>query len=294
VTLTPSLVIYRRTSDGRLRFWVRLPGWLFLATALVTMAGAAHLAWRLPDIFDLYALRNRVQAARSERRAERAELLAVHDRLGLIRRTLAPVVSLNAKLASVTSLAESSGECAAVGSAAMVEGGFGSEERFAGQLTAMARALMEEIVYQEGRQRQLAQVLGERALEFAARPSLWPVHGPINSPFGYRYMSSSREFHKGVDIGVPAGTPIVAPADGKVVSAGYETGYGLMVVLEHKHGISTAYAHLKSVEVEPGQEVTRGTRIALTGMSGRTTGSHLHYEVRVNGQPVDPMNYMLN
>ena len=290
----PALVIYHRTRDGRLRFGIRLSAPLLLAAALLILGGAVHLALRLPEISGLYVLKNRVQAARDIRRAERADLLAVHERLAAIRRTLDPVVGLNAKLASVTSLTEASAEPRAFGAAAFVEGSFGNEERFAGQLTAMARALMEEVVYQEARQRQLTQLLGERAQEFAARPSLWPVRGPINSPFGYRYMSISREFHKGVDIGVPAGTPIRAPADGKVVSAGYESGYGLMVVLEHRHAISTAYAHLKSIEVEPGQEVTRGARIALSGMSGRTTGSHLHYEVRVNGQPVDPINYMLD
>jgi murein DD-endopeptidase MepM/ murein hydrolase activator NlpD len=176
----------------------------------------------------------------------------------------------------------------------MVEGGISDEKRLARQLSAMVRALVEEIAFQESRQRQLASIMRERALEFAARPSVWPVRGPINSDFGYRYMSRSREYHKGLDIGVPVGTPIVAPADGKVVAVGYESGYGLMVVIEHRHGVSTAYAHLKAAAVEPGEDIARGSRIAFSGMSGRTTGSHLHYEVRVNGQPVDPMNYMLN
>ena len=153
---------------------------------------------------------------------------------------------------------------------------------------------MEEVAFQEVRQRQLASVLHERALEFAARPSLWPVRGTINSDFGARLMGRSREYHKGVDIGVPIGSPIVAPADGKVVSAGYESGYGLVVVLEHRHGVSTVFAHLKSVSVEAGDEVTRGKLIAHSGMSGRTTGSHLHYEVRLNGQQVDPLNFMLD
>lgn len=289
-----SYVIYRRTRDGRLVWGVRLPGWLPLALAALTIAGAAHLAFRLPEMARLRSLKAHVHAARAQRDAERQALFAAHERLGAIKRSLDPVVSLNGKLASVTSLADAGGELRAMGSAVVVEGGAGDEKLFARQLTAVARALVEEIAFQEGRQRRLASVLRERALEFAARPALWPVRGPINSDFGYRYMSRSREFHKGVDIGVPVGSPVIAPADGKVVSVGYESGYGLMVVLEHRHGVSTVYAHLKSAEVEPGDEVGRGKRIAQSGMSGRTTGSHLHYEVRVNGQPVDPMNYMLN
>lgn len=93
---------------------------------------------------------------------------------------------------------------------------------------------------------------------------------------------------------MPYGSLVVAPADGKVMSVGYESGYGLKVQLEHRHGISTIYAHLKSALVEEGEEVTRGTPLAHSGMSGRSTGSHLHYEVRQGGNPVDPMNFMLN
>lgn len=288
-----SYVVYRRTRDGRLRWGVRLPVWLPWAVMGVTLLGAAHLAWRMPEVTSLSALRLRLHAARSQSAVERGQLLAVHDKLSSLRRQLDPVVSLNSKLSRVTSLDESESRVS-MGSAPLVEGGSGSEKRLVRQLSAMARALVEEVAFQEVRQRQLASVLHERALEFAARPSLWPVRGTINSDFGARLMGRSREYHKGVDIGVPIGSPIVAPADGKVVSAGYESGYGLVVVLEHRHGVSTVFAHLKSVSVEAGDEVTRGKLIAHSGMSGRTTGSHLHYEVRLNGQQVDPLNFMLD
>jgi len=221
-------------------------------------------------------------------------LLALNERLAGLREQVEPAAGLNGKLAAVTSLAGAEAQQRPMGTAAMVEGGAGTERRLARQLVAQARALMEEVAFQESRQRQLVSILRERALEFAARPSIWPVRGAINSDFGYRYMARSREYHKGVDIGVPYGSQVLAPADGKVVSVGYESGYGLMVVLEHRHGLSTIYAHLKSAEVEAGDEVARGTPIAHSGMSGRTTGSHLHYEVRQAGNPVDPMNFMLN
>jgi len=294
MSASTAYVIYFRTRAGRLRGGFRLPVWLAVSALALTLAGGVHLAWRLPEIAGLNDLKNRVHDVRTKREAERIALLNAHERLGELRRVMAPVVSLNGKLASVTNLADAGGLPRSVGTAALVEGGASDEKRLARQLTAMVRALVEEIAFQETRQRQLASVMRERALEFAARPSIWPVHGPINSEFGYRYMSRSREFHKGVDIGVPVGSGVAAPADGKVVSVGYESGYGLMVVVEHRHGISTVYAHLKAAEVEPGDEVERGARIAQSGMSGRTTGSHLHYEVRLNGQPVDPLNYMLD
>lgn len=294
MAVNASYVIYLRTKDGRLRHGVRLPGWLPVALIALTVAGALHLAMRLPEMASLRTLAAEVDQARKQRALERGQLLDAHERLAALRRAMDPVAVLNAKLAAVTSLAEVSGERRGIGSAAMMESGTSNERRLGRQLTTMARALVEEIAFQEGRQRQLASILHERALEFAARPSLWPVHGNLNSDYGYRYMGRSRDHHKGVDIGVPVGSPVIAPADGKVVSVGYESGYGLMVVMEHRHGISTVYAHLKSALVSPGEDVTRGTRIAYSGMTGRTTGSHLHYEVRVNGQAVDPMNYMLN
>lgn len=289
-----SYVVYRRTSDGRLLKVLRMPGWLPVFLAALAFAGAAHLAWRLPDVIRLGGLRQEVRQARIQSAVERLSFLDMHERLAAMRKQVDPVATLNAKLAGLTSLAGVPGEERAMGSPGMMETGSADERRIGRQLTEMARALVEEIAFQESRQRQLAAVMRERALEFAARPSLWPVRGNLNSAYGYRYMGRSRDHHKGVDIGVPVGSPVVAPADGKVTAVGYESGYGLMVVLEHRHGVSTIYAHLKSALVEEGAEVARGERIALTGMSGRTTGSHLHYEVRVAGQAVDPMNYMLD
>ncbi len=286
--------VYRRTGDGRLRRVLRFPGWLPWALALVCVLGAAHIAWRLQEISSLYVLTRDVRHARVNRAVELAQLLVEHERLADLRRRLEPVTSLNAKLAAVTSLADPALEPRGVGSTDPVQGSLSTERRLSRQLSAAIGALLEEVAFQEGRQRQLASILRERALEFAARPSIWPVRGNINSDFGYRYMGRSRDYHRGLDIGVPVGTPVISPADGKVVDVGYESGYGLMVVLEHRHGISTVYAHLKSAEVEAGDEVKRGQLIAHTGMSGRTTGSHLHYEVRVAGQAVDPMNFMLN
>lgn len=287
-------VLYRRSRSGGLRRLIGVPAWLPALTAVLAVAGAVHLAWRLPEVRELGHLTAAVLEAREQRAVERAALVDANERLTALRRELDPISGLNGKLAVVTNLAESGGGKASVGSPAMVEGGFGDESRLARQLTAASRALVEEIAFQEARQRQLAFVLRERALEFAARPSIWPVRGSLNSDFGYRTMGRYREHHKGVDIGVPYGTAIVAPADGTVSFVGYESGYGLMVVIEHRHGVSTAYAHLKSAEVEEGEEVKRGARIAYSGMSGRTTGSHLHYEVRVNGASVDPTNYMYN
>jgi murein DD-endopeptidase MepM/ murein hydrolase activator NlpD len=98
--------------------------------------------------------------------------------------------------------------------------------------------------------------------------------------------------HAGVDLAAPVGTPIYATADGLVVSAGRESGYGNVVRIQHEFGFETVYAHQSRITVKVGQEVSRGVQIGAMGSTGRSTGSHLHYEVRVNGQPVNPMTYL--
>lgn len=152
------------------------------------------------------------------------------------------------------------------------------------------------LAVEEAHQQALARWLTERKLEFLAKPSLWPARGPITSDFGPRPSPFGRggDFHNGVDIRMPLGTPVYAPGAGRVMEADSMHGYGLRVVIAHDFGLETIFAHLKKVEVNPGQPVKRGQRIGLSGNSGRTTGSHLHYEVHVNGTPVDPRQFMLD
>jgi murein DD-endopeptidase MepM/ murein hydrolase activator NlpD len=117
---------------------------------------------------------------------------------------------------------------------------------------------------------------------------IWPVNGPITSPFGMRWGS----LHPGIDIGAGFGTPIHAAASGTVLVAGYNGGYGNLVVLDNGNSISTAYAHQQSIAVTVGQAVTQGQVIGYVGSTGFSTGPHLHFEVRINGSPVDPLGYL--
>lgn len=117
---------------------------------------------------------------------------------------------------------------------------------------------------------------------------IWPVQGPITSPFGPRWGG----FHPGIDIGIPEGTPIHAAAAGTVIYCGWESGYGNLVVIDHHNGIATAYAHQSRIEVSCNQNVDQGQVIGLSGCTGFCTGPHLHFEVRVNGAPVDPLGYL--
>jgi murein DD-endopeptidase MepM/ murein hydrolase activator NlpD len=130
--------------------------------------------------------------------------------------------------------------------------------------------------------------------EFADAPSIWPVEGRLGSGFGQREdpFNGEGKFHTGVDIEAPYGTPVRATADGEVSGASMGAGYGREVVLDHGHNFLTVYGHLSAMAVLPGQHVIRGQIIGYVGQSGRATGPHLHYEVRINNVPVNPHKYL--
>jgi len=131
-------------------------------------------------------------------------------------------------------------------------------------------------------------------MRLAAAPTLWPVQGRITGSFGERIDPFSGEgaFHRGVDISSDIGTRVIAPADGVVQYSDLMNGYGRTVLLEHGNGISTLYGHLSGFAVGPGQFVHRGDTVGYVGQSGRSTGPHLHYEVRIFNTPVNPHKYM--
>ena len=126
-------------------------------------------------------------------------------------------------------------------------------------------------------------------------PSIWPVYGRLESGVGGRrnpFTGRGHEYHEGQDIDAAWGTPVEAAASGKVTIAGWQRGYGNVVYVDHGSGISTRYGHLSRINVSIGQSVTTGDIIGLVGSTGRSTGPHLHYEVRINNQPVDPKPYL--
>jgi murein DD-endopeptidase MepM/ murein hydrolase activator NlpD len=129
---------------------------------------------------------------------------------------------------------------------------------------------------------------------YADAPSMWPLEGRVTSSFGERQdpINGEGAFHSGIDIAASYGTPVRAAADGDVAMAGFGTGYGREVMIDHGHSLSTVYAHLSAMTVVAGDHVTRGQVIGFVGESGRSTGPHLHYEVRVHSVPVNPHKYL--
>ena len=147
----------------------------------------------------------------------------------------------------------------------------------------------------EGLESLLTYLENQRNL-LASTPAISPTQGWVTSKFGYRLspFTGKREFHKGLDIGARKKSPVVATADGVVSFAGIKGLLGRVVIVNHGHGVVTCYGHLNTALKKNGETVKRGETIALVGNTGRTTGSHVHYEVQLNGMPVDPMKYILD
>ena len=141
---------------------------------------------------------------------------------------------------------------------------------------------------------ELVEGLEGKRHRLASTPSIWPTDGWVTSGYGYRIspFTGRRAFHSGIDIASDFGTPIVAPARGRVVFVGRKGPLGKTLKIDHGFGLRTFYGHAAEILVERGQEVERGERVASVGSTGRSTGPHLHYSVEVNGRSVNPRNYI--
>jgi murein DD-endopeptidase MepM/ murein hydrolase activator NlpD len=142
--------------------------------------------------------------------------------------------------------------------------------------------------------RALERYLGRATRVLAALPSRWPVRGQVNSGYGSRTSpwSANSEFHSGLDIGARVGTPVKSPAPGTVVFAGVNAEYGQTLIIEHGNETKSLYGHLSKLNVAVNQKVQRGDVVALTGNTGRSSGPHLHYEIRIKDQSVNPTSYL--
>ncbi len=186
-----------------------------------------------------------------------------------------------------------------------IGGSLREEDRIAAKLSAQDRdliegagkqvdRLMKEAEGQRGSFQELLTYFRERKSILAATPSIWPVHGWVTSEFGQRIspFSNATEFHRGIDIASRVGKPVLAPADALVEEVAYDHGEGNYVKLNHGYGTNTYYGHLVKAAVAVGTRVKRGDVIGYVGNSGRSTGSHLHYAIFVNGLPVNPRKYL--
>jgi len=164
------------------------------------------------------------------------------------------------------------------------------------QMKTDVERLQSEVMSREESLSELERLLESKKNILVHTPSIWPTSGWVTSGFGFRTnpFTGLSQMHEAVDISNRTGTPVVAPAEGIISDAGNDHAYGKILVISHGFGMTTRFAHLNKTFVKVGQRVKRGDKIAEVGMTGQTTGPHLHYEVRLNGIPANPMRYVMN
>lgn len=164
------------------------------------------------------------------------------------------------------------------------------------QVREQIQSLADAAASQEQELKELSQVAEQRSTQWSSTPSIWPVKGWITSGFGPRVSPFTEKpaWHDGLDIGASPNAPVQAPAQGRIYSVGFDPKMGNHVKIDHGYGVETVYGHLAKFLVKEGQRVKRGDVIALVGSTGLSTGPHLHYMVKKNGQALDPTKFILD
>jgi murein DD-endopeptidase MepM/ murein hydrolase activator NlpD len=228
------------------------------------------------------------------------QLCELNDRLTGLADTLARISQRDARIRVLANLEPIDPQVQAAGiggpMVGEVEGEVGSAMRRTSEVRVDLNALIRRANLLASSFQEAAESLSVHSARLSATPSIMPTQGWLTSAFSsmrsHPILHVARP-HEGIDVTAPMGTPIEAPAAGVVRDAGWEAGYGNTIVIDHGFGTVTKFAHCSKLLVREGQRVSRGQRIALVGNTGLATGPHLHYEVHVNGRPVDPLRYVL-
>ncbi len=265
--------------------------------ALVATVASVHYVQVAKD-----AAENRI--LREENLALKTQVRSIRERVDHIGSTLDRVERFDQKLRALTQLSDSQRNLAVgptePGGRPTGSGADNQFTRLASSETPVAVAgrldkLSAEATRQEQSLQELQAYFQDQRSLLASIPSTWPARGWVTSDFGSRLdpYTADRVMHAGLDIAAPHGKEVLAPSDGTVVFAGLEGGYGNVLVIDHGYGIKTRYGHLAQIGVKAGDRVRRGQHVAAIGNTGRSTGPHLHYEVRVNGIPQNPRKFIL-
>jgi murein DD-endopeptidase MepM/ murein hydrolase activator NlpD len=294
-----TLVLANRQTGVVRRFTIPLlPALAALSVALLLpiLIGIGAAMKAKNDVSDVYVTAAALQVENSSFKATTEELA------GQIQALQSAISELGAKAALDPSLQSAMDKLpAVVKSRAM--GGASSATDALTPLTPGLRSpedtfglLRELLEGLESRLRSVKTDVDKRNALAAATPSIWPAHGWLTSTVGNRRdpINGDRDYHSGLDIAADHGSAVFATADGIVTHASREGAYGNLVVVDHGYGLETRYGHLSAYKVKPGAQVKRGEIVGLVGSTGRSTGSHLHYEVRVNGRLLNPLQLLLN
>jgi len=275
---------------------------IFIVTSLLILI-IGGLLWFVTDYRKIKTRIPELRQLQKENMMQKNQLIALCKEINHANKRLAALQKFDHKLRVMTNL-ESSGEQGqflGVGGPNMstLKPEYQLEEVHDGLIRQMHQSLENldtEIAVTDISQTELDDFLSKQKSLLACTPSIRPAVGWVSSGFGYRIspFTNQREFHKGLDIATRIGTPVVAPADGLIVFAAREGNYGKMMTINHGYNLKTRYGHLHKFRVNKGTYVKRGQIIGEVGNTGRCTGPHLHYEVLLNGVPVNPLRYILN
>lgn len=294
------IVVFKDKQGTCKKFQVR--GW-FIASLFLLMVGLTAGNVLLWEKYSNHArLEKGLTLAEKTVQEQKTQLLSLSQKISSLQSNLDRIRDFDSKLRVMINLDQDGSQATAP------QGGPANEnfskgylplyrqELLARKMHEFLRQLNVEARLEEVKQQEIMHTLRSNQNILEATPSIWPTSGWVTSGFAWRTspFTGKREFHKGIDISAPRGTPVYAPARGSVSFTGRDGAYGLSIRLKHNTSLTTRFAHLHRIAVKSGKTVTRGELIGYVGNTGRSTGPHLHYEVRLNGVPVNPKRYILN
>jgi murein DD-endopeptidase MepM/ murein hydrolase activator NlpD len=276
------------------RKWLKNAAYAAGAVAAVALLAIVHY-------FALLGASSENAVLKEENAQLRSQILLVQEKVAHISATLDRVERFDAKLRTAVTQLQDPERNLAIGPVgdshadAAIPGPAPAAAANLSALPGKLSSLETEATRQEQSLRELQEYFDDQRSLLASTPSIWPTRGWVTSDFGTRMdpYTAERRMHQGMDIATPHGQPIYTPSDGTVVFAGTEGGYGKVLVVDHGYGVKTRYGHLSEINVRLGDRVRRGDKVASVGNTGRSTGPHLHYEVRVNGIPENPRKFIL-
>ena len=279
---------------------LKLRGWLF-GLLLLMLGGLVTTNIQLWQYYLNYKkMEKELSLSEKNIQENRAQLASLNEKIQGLNKDLGRIRGFDSKLRAMINLGDETQSVSAAGGAENHDIGKNfpayRQELLSRKLHTFLQELGTDLKLEEIKQQELLQNLASQAGFLNSTPTIWPADGWISSGFGQRIspFTGKSEFHGALDISAPLGTPIYATAPGKVVQAESEPATGLTVTLDHQGGLSSVYGHMQRLEVALGQKVGRGDVIGHVGNTGRSSGPHLHYEVRLSGVPVNPMRYILN
>ncbi len=250
-------------------------------------------------VFSMFTERKSLLSYKVENEILKNKIASYGKEIQEFQTKIAILDGLEKKVRQLSAYSKGAGKISVGGKEIELSKGFSAvserkEKQFFDQLNEKLIQLSSELEKKEMSLSELVDFLEEQRLMVMSTPSIWPVNGWLSSKFGYRIspFSGRKVFHEGIDIAARYGAPVKATAKGIVIYAGYKVGYGKLVTIDHGFGYVTRYGHNSKVLVKVGDKVEKGQIISKVGNTGKSTGPHVHYEVLVNGVPVNPLKFI--